>query len=221
MQNIWLWALVAWCSGGSCADMVTARKISSEVDLLGEILGLSEHERGEIQARADAQRAIELWRVFHGKADPDSVTVLDGAPARWPLEWVCVGHPEVVYYNSDKWYQDGRRTNYYHLHNPKIRLWHPVGSVELEMLPANQRASDQQFPIAGPFPEALTVLGDCLGWMLVAADGSESLFAEPEPGEVLCAVPGEPALVSIHPEAGVCAVLGGPGLRVERRGIVG
>jgi hypothetical protein len=172
-------------------------------------------------ARKDYDKAVELWRSFHQKADPDKVMTLEGAVASWPVEWVCVGRPEVVYYNSDKWYNDGRRQNYYHNHNPKVRVWHPAGSDELKMLPASQRMNDQAFPISSAFPQALTVLGDCLGWDLLRVRGSGSIFAAPDEGELLCAVPGEPALVSIHPELGVCAVLGGPGLRVEPRGIVG
>jgi hypothetical protein len=170
---------------------------------------------------SDYDKAVELWREFHQKGKPDRILDLEGVAASWPAEWVCVGHPTKVYYNSDKWYNDGRRQNYYHIHNPRVRTWHPAGSAELGMLPKKQRAKDQAFPISSAFPQALTVLGDCLGWDLALADGSGSIFASPDEGELLCAVPGEPALVSIHPRLGVSAVLGGPGLRVEPRGIVG
>lgn len=169
----------------------------------------------------DKKRATELWRQFHQKEKPDHIRTLEGRAATWPNEWVCVGRPETIYYNSDKWYKDGRRYNYYHNHTAKVRVWHPADSPVLKALSKDQRASDQKFPVKGDFPHAITVLGDCLGWDLARVDGSGLIFAEPDDGELLCALPGQAALVSVHPRKGVSAVIGGPGLRVEPRGIVG
>lgn len=158
--------------------------------------------------------AEDLWRTFHQKANPSKIATLKNAKGVWPKEWFCVGRLETVYYHSDKWYED-QAYNYYH--DTKACCWHPrikryEGLVEDDL--------GIVFPFARGFPTDLTVLGECIGWDLIGADGKIK-SAETDSGELLCAAPDGRVLVSLHPRHGVSAVLSGRDLRVEARGIVG
>lgn len=168
----------------------------------------------------DLKKAERAWMTFHQKKNPKVAFELTDANGVWPDAWVCVGECEVVYYRSDKWYSNGTWYKYYHNHGPNVKLWHPKGSSEAKALLKKGKASKSPMPIRR-LPDAVAVLGDSLGWKVRPFGSKVSVVAEVDQGELLCCTPDQKHLVVIHPETGVTAVISGPKLRVEARGVVG
>jgi hypothetical protein len=170
---------------------------------------------GKILGRPpDYAMAQKAWEMFHAKkAKPAEDIHLKGKARDWPTQWGYSGTVKTIYYASDKWEKDGDYLNYYHDHGKGIGCWLPKGTEPW--------LTSKQLPFQG-YPEALTVLGYCLGWDYQRPGSSQMFRAEQETGdELLCSFPNRKTLAVVSPRQGAVALVGGPGLIVEARGIVG
>jgi len=173
--------------------------------------------RGTVEqepSAADLKRARAVWKLFHAKEPTPAKDVhLSGKASEWPTRWGYCGRVKTIYYASDKWEDDGDYVNYYHDHGKGIGCWLPAG--------AESWLTSQRLPVK-KFPQSVSVLGYCLGWDYQRAGGNRMYRAEPETGdELLCSFPNRKTLVVASPRQGVVALVSGPGLVVEARGIVG
>lgn len=158
-----------------------------------------------------AQRA---WEIFHAKEPTSARDInLEGRARDWPKKWGYCGKVSTIYYASDKWEKDGDYVNYYHDHGQGIGCWMPAGTEPW--------LGSKKMPVRS-FPQSVSVLGYCLGWDY-ARPGEPGMFrASQETGdEMLCCFPNRKTLVVVSPSQGVVALVSGPGLVVEARGIVG
>ena len=158
-----------------------------------------------------AQRA---WEIFHSKKPTAARDIkLKGKAREWPKQWGYSGKVKTIYYASDKWEKDGEYVNYYHDHGKGIGCWMPAGTESW--------LTKQRLPVK-EFPQSVSVLGYCLGWDYTRPKGSKMYRAKQETGdELLCCFPNRKTLVVVSPRQGVVALVSGPGLVVEARGIVG
>jgi hypothetical protein len=163
----------------------------------------------------DLDKAVQTWKVFH-KKNSTKLIKINGKRAQWPSDWECLGRCHTIYYHSDKWYEN-ESYNYYHPHGTKVRIWVPAGVKGITNLP-RQRVNDQKFPLKHE-PDSLTILGDFLGYDLMTTDGG--IIEAESKGVLLCCTPDRKKLVAFDQKHGISALIGGPGLRVEGRGVVG
>lgn len=163
---------------------------------------------------AELAQAREVWELFHDKAPTPAEDIhLKGAARQWPSSWGYGGEMETVYYASDKWEPDGDFINYYHDHGKGIGFWMPQGEESW--------LGSKRLPVRG-LPESVAVLGYCLGWDYKRVGTDRMFRATPDDGEeLLCSFPNRKHLIVVHPSRGVVALISGPGLVVEARGIVG
>lgn len=161
----------------------------------------------------DLELAQRAWELFHAKKNPPKNISLKGKARDWPRSWGFGGQAVTVYYSSDKWKENGDYINYYHDHGGGIGLWLPSGDeswLQQKTLPLRK------------FPQAVSVLGYFLGVDYERAGGKKLFRATPEDGEeLLCCFPDRKHLVVVHPNRGAAALIFGPGLIVEARGVVG
>lgn len=177
------------------------------LDLFNEILGRE-------PSADDIERARQAWELFHDKPPRPAKDIhLHGAARDWPKKWGFGGKMKTVYYASDKWEKDGDFINYYHDHGKGVGFWMPKGEEPW--------LGSKRMPVRS-FPESVAVLGYCLGWDYQRVGTDRMFRAAPEDGEeLLCSFPDRKRLIVVHPERGVVALISGPGLIVEARGIVG
>lgn len=157
------------------------------------------------------EKASSVWKLFHKKPQPRELIDVN---ISWPEKWEYAGEAVTTYYDSDKWSEGGKFTKYFHDHTGgKIKIWHPAG-----MFPWT--ATSTRNPPA-PTPAAAAVLGFSLGVDVKRHDTGEVQHAYPEKGSYLVAAPAKKHLWIVEPTRGVVAMIEGPGLVVEARGIVG
>lgn len=162
---------------------------------------------------ADKKKSVEVWKDFHDKDNAKLVQSFTGVA--WPSSWDRIGRCITIYYASDKWEPDGRFINYYHDHGSSISIWMPRGMTEY---------GSRGKPPVRRWPSSGAVLGKCLGWEFdPEVEGSEVVEAFPARGEhpLLCSFPNRKVLFVYEPSKGVIALVEGPGLVVESRGVVG
>jgi hypothetical protein len=156
-------------------------------------------------------KASAVWKLFHKKDQPRELININ---VPWPSRWEYAGEAVTTFYNSDKWSKDGEFTRYYHDHEGhNIGVWHPAGMF------AWTKLSPQ--PPRAKLPSAVAVLGFSLGVDVKRHDTGKKLHAAAEKGAYLVASPDRKRLWIVEPRNGVVAMIAGPGLIVESRGIVG
>lgn len=159
-----------------------------------------------VRQRKDAEAA---WKLFHKR------TAVDWAkPVKlkkpFPTAWDLVGRCVTTYYASDKWQKD--RTffeRYYHDHDKETQVWVPSQGGKGESGPPAK--------IAKP-PSAVVMLGYALGFD--TKRGKEKGKLQPRSGALLVCAPDKRRLYVLE-DGEVAAMVWGPKLRVEARGIVG
>lgn len=161
--------------------------------------------------KASVSKAAAVWKLFHKKPEPRE---LIDVHIEWPAAWEYAGEAVTTYYNSDKWSRDGKFTRYYHDHEGhRISIWHPAGMFDwTKKSPKPPRFTP---------PAAVAVLGFSLGVDVKRHDTGKTQHASPEREARLVASPDRHLLWIVEPSNGIVAMIAGPGLKVEGRGIVG
>jgi hypothetical protein len=155
--------------------------------------------------------AEKAWTLFHKRGEVDWVKPIK-LKQPFPEEWGYLGRCKTTYYASDKWQKD--RTffeRYYHDHDKRTGIWVPAGSVE--GLGSKQPPEKWLKP-----PKAVASLGLALSFDIVR-DGKPSQVI-PARGALLVCSPDKRRLYVLEDNK-VAALIWGPALRVEARGIVG
>jgi len=160
---------------------------------------------------AAVTKAASVWKLFHKKAEPRE---LIDVSFEWPSAWEYAGEAVTTFYDSDKWSKDNKFTKYFHDHEGhNISIWHPAGMFDwTKKSPKPPRFTP---------PAAVAVLGFSLGVDVKRHDTGalKHIFTEREAR--LVASPDRKLLWIIEPSTGIVAMIAGPGLKVEARGIVG
>lgn len=126
------------------------------------------------KAGKSIDHAMDRYEVFHAKPPMRIVDLGHDLPS----EWVCVGECLAVMYRTDKWHADGDDEDYKHLHDEAderpykvgrgVKLYEPKAEWARSTVDGKRRASrppkSQRLPV--PRPEALTLLGYCLGFFV-------------------------------------------------------
>jgi len=174
------------------------------------------------------QEAEEVYKRFYGKRDVEwSEPVVLTKP--FPKTWGFAGQCITTYYLSNKWQDDPNfYERYYHDHRRKtvmskgVGIWLAQGSMP--WLANEQPPKDITTP-----PQAAAALAYSLGFDIIRPGQKKLGRVDPDPGSVLVSSPEGRRLYvleNIEPTrdglAGeVTALIWGPSLRVEARGIVG
>jgi len=158
----------------------------------------------------DTELSRKAWTIFHDKEEPPKDIKVTGKASEWPTKWQFAGNLDTIYYASDKWKADGDYLNYYH--DTGAQLWLPQGSESF-------LTNAKKCPVK-KFPQAMAVLGYCLGVDFRRASDYRFVRAQPE-DELLCAFPNRKFLAVVHPRRGVVALASGRRLDVRAEGIVG
>lgn len=159
--------------------------------------------------RVEAERA---WKDFTKKSAIDFETTLTDP---WPKSWVHVGEAKVTYYSSDKWKQKGDFEKYFHDHKRGVQIW-----IASDL--AKSLGIDPVDVTKPPLkPRAAAVLGFSLGVDFVGSDGTKrKLMPDYGDDSLLLCSPDRKKLYITEGKK-VVAVISGPSLAVEPRGIVG
>lgn len=177
--------------------------------------------------------AMSRYEVFHSKK-PIRVAELDHD---LPDSWVRVGECVAVMYRTDKWKSFGNDIDYKHLHDAGDDKPYPIGKGVKFFEPASEAKKSvvagrkpsklgkpQRLPVGKP--EAITLLGYCLGFFVRRDDDGEIYESNPR-GAYLFASPSGNMLTVYSPDEQpdgssgfLCAMAGGK-LRVVADGIDG
>lgn len=131
----------------------------------------------EVVGRAgkSVEGAMDRYETFHAKPPMRVVDLGHDLPT----EWVCVGECLAVMYRTDKWHEDGDDEDYKHLHDETedkpykvsrgVKLFEPKtewsrSTVDGKKRPRQSQPKVQKLPVSRP--EALTLLGYCLGFFV-------------------------------------------------------
>lgn len=162
--------------------------------------------------------AMDRYRTFHAK-DPIRIAELKHD---LPTHWKEVGDALAVMYRTDKWKRDGTDEDYKHLHDAGDDKPYDIGKGVRIYEPVRGRG--RSLPVARP--QALTLLGYCLGVFVRKDDDGEIYEANPR-GCYLFSSPSGNMLAIYSPEqqpdgsSGFLAVMAGGKLRVLKDGIDG
>lgn len=178
-------------------------------------------------------KAASRYEVFHDK-DPIRFAELRHD---LPDKWVCVGDCLAVMYRTDKWKKFGNDVDYKHLHDKGEKKEYPLGKGVKIYEPASEATksrvdgkephltrNEQKLPVNKP--EAITLLGYCLGMFVRRYDTGEIYEVNPR-GTYLFSSPSGNMLTVYAPEkqpdgyAGFMCVMAGGKLRVLEGGIDG
>lgn len=178
-------------------------------------------------------KAAKRYEVFHDK-DPIRFAELRHD---LPEKWVCVGDCLAVMYRTDKWKKFGNDVDYKHLHDKAEKKEYPLGKGVKIYEPTSEATKsrvdgkephltrkEQKLPVSKP--EAITLLGYCLGMFVRRYDTGEIYEVNPR-GTYLFSSPSGNMLAIYSPEkqpdgyAGFLCVMAGGKLRVLEGGIDG
>jgi hypothetical protein len=181
----------------------------------------------------DLDKAMDRYETFHAKK-PLRLIELEH---ELPDEWVCIGDALSVMYRTDKWKPDGTDEDYKHLHDKGdekpydlgkgVRLYEPSSEASRSRVDGDARrapSAGRRLPVARP--EALALLGYCLGLFVRRDDDSEVYEVNPR-GCYLFSSPSGNMLALYSPDeqpdgsSGFLAVMAGGNLRVLKDGIDG
>lgn len=179
--------------------------------------------------------AMDRYETFHDKA-PIRVAELDHD---LPKSWVCVGEALAVMYRTDKWKKDGTDIDYKHLHDKGedkpyefgkgVKFYEPASEVRKSKVNGRRTSRSpkkraQRLPTGRP--EALTLLGYCLGVFVQRYD-DETIYEVNPRGCYLFSSPSGNMLAVYSPDeqpdgsSGFLAAMAGGNLRVLKDGIDG
>jgi hypothetical protein len=162
----------------------------------------------------EVEEAKQAWKGFHKRNDVDWVKKVH-LKEPFPKSWGFVGRCVTTYYASDKWQEDRDFfERYYHDSDKDTGLWVPV-SNEFTWLGDRQPPSRWVKP-----PKSLAVLGFALGFDTIRHDNKNEGQWKPKKGSLLLTGPKERRLYVLE-DGRITALVWGPKLRVEPRGIVG
>ena len=172
----------------------------------------------------DLDAAMKRYSTFHKKAPIRVAELGHELPARWS----CVGDCVAVMYRTDKWKADGTDEDYKHLHDKGDEKPYEVGEGVrfYEPASAHPEGGGPAEPIPVDEPEALTLLGYCLG-LFVRRDSDGELYEVNPRGCYLLCSPSGDMLTGYSPDeqpdgsSGFLALSAGGGLRVLKDGIDG
>jgi len=189
-----------------------------DTNFFGHDLDDEEIDRLSGKEGRDIDAAMDRYKTFHAK-DPIRVAELDH---ELPTRWKPVGDALAVMYRTDKWKRDGNDEDYKHLHDKAddkpyeirkgVRIYEPV------------RSGGSGLPV--PRPQAVTLLGYCLGVFVRKDDDGEIYEANPRGCYLFSSPSGDMlAIYSPHEQSdgssGFLAVMAGGNLRVLKDGIDG
>lgn len=178
----------------------------------------------------DLDAAMDRYETFHAKA-PIRVAELEHD---LPKSWVPIGDALAVMYRTDKWKKDGSDVDYKHLHDKGddkpyelgkgVRFYEPASEASKSRVQGRRSSrpnrKSEGLPVARP--EALTLLGYCLGVFVHRYDDEEEVVHEVNPrGCYLFSSPSGDMLAMYSPDKGFLAVMAGGNLRVLKDGIDG
>ena len=170
-------------------------------------------DKGKISVK-DRKAAEATWKMFHKRNEIDGATKLEGDI--WPKAWAYAGWCVTTYYASDKWQRD--RTffeRYYHDHDKDTGIWLPKGSEKW----LDTKHSVPDFEI----PSSVAILGYALSFDIIqhnAKPGSDKKGKIiPERGSLLVVAPTKKHIFVVE-DGKIVALIWGPKMRVEARGIV-
>lgn len=168
-----------------------------------------------VMSTKDRKAAESAWKMFHKRNEVDGSTKLEGDI--WPQAWAYAGRCVTTYYTSDKWQRDRKFfERYYHDHDKDTGIWLPKGSEK--WLDAKHTVPD--FKIPG----SVAILGYTLSFDIIQHD-SKALHAKkgkviPEQGSLLVVGPTKKHIFVVE-NGRIVAMVWGPKMKVEARGIVG
>jgi hypothetical protein len=184
--------------------------------------------------------AMSRYEVFHAKR-PMRVVDLGH---ELPSQVVPVGQVLSTMYRTDKWHKDGDDEDYKHVHDNSrggkdreysfgkgVIAYEPAREVRRSVIESGGKRSkttvitkSERFPVAKP--EALTLLGYCLGFFIQRFDDEEIYELNPRGCYLFCSPSGD-MLAVYSPKAqpdgskGFLVIMAGGGLRVLKDGIDG
>ena len=149
--------------------------------------------------------ALDLYRTFTAK-HPNWVTAL-GDDIQFPERIGRTGRALRIWYASDKWRVDNDMQLYVHTYDGVVDFCEPwrKGLQEVQ---------------APRWPREIVQLGRCVAVEVERNPGVVRYPLLPD-GTLLCATPDRTALVLVHPDIGILAVIVGGEQRVTERGIEG
>ena len=177
---------------------------------------------------ADQREAEEIYKSFYNKDDVDWTEPV-GLTEPFPCQWGYAGECVTTYYLSNKWQDDPNfYERYYHDHKRKrimskgVGIWLPEGSQPW--------LTDKQptKKVAEP-PKAVAALAYSFGFDIKRPGQKKVGRLDPDPGSMLVSSPEGKRLYVLEDIANkggkltgkITALIWGPSLRVEARGIVG
>lgn len=184
--------------------------------------------------------AMNRYEVFHAKR-PMRVVDLGH---ELPSQVVPVGQVLSTMYRTDKWHKDGDDEDYKHVHDSSrgakekeyefgrgVIAYEPAREARRSVIESGGRrskttviAKPERFPVAKP--EALTLLGYCLGFFIQRFDDEQVYELNPRGCYLFCSPKGD-MLAVYSPKAqpdgskGFLIIMAGGGLRVLKDGIDG
>lgn len=182
--------------------------------------------------------AMDKYEVFHAKRPLRTVELKHDLPS----SWVCVGQAVSTMYRTDKWHDDGDDEDYKHVHDLSdgkeyefgrgVFMYEPSSQASKSKVEddrgrhvrANADVKPEKLPV--PKPDALTLLGYCLGMFVRRFDDGEIYELNPRGCYLFCSPSGDMlALYSPKKQpdgsSGFLCVLAGGKLRVIEDGIDG
>ena len=156
-------------------------------------------------------KSENVWKRFHKRNVIDGTVKLSKSNL-WPSTWCLAGRCVTTFYSSDKWQKDRSFfERYYHDHGRKTNIYLPKG--EFPWLGASP---DKKYMGR---PKEAAILGYALGFDIKRSNGKKAKLT-PAKGSLLICGPGERVLYVVE-DGKIAALICGPSLKIEARGIVG
>jgi hypothetical protein len=187
----------------------------------------------------DLDSAMGRYETFHAKKPMRVAELSHELPSRV----VPVGQVISTMYRTDKWHKDGDDEDYKHVHDNSsggtdkeyefgkgVIAYEPAEEVSKSVVESAGKREKRKAEKAKPFPvrkpEALTLLGYCLGVFVQRFDDEEVYELNPRGCYLFCSPSGD-MLALYSPDAqpdgsrGFLMIMAGGGLRVLKDGIDG
>jgi len=139
----------------------------------------------------DIDMAMDMYEVFHAKRP---LRLVELPPL--PTKLVAVGEAQSTMYRTDKWHLDGKDEDYKHVHDKGERARYEFGEGVVVYEPAAEaskstvggrhvgRGKAVHFPVTRP--DALSMLGYCLGFFVRRYDDEETYEVNPRGCYLFC-----------------------------------
>lgn len=184
------------------------------------------------------ESAMDRYETFHAKRPMRTVELRHELPS----SVVPVGQVVSTMYRTDKWHEDGDDEDYKHVHDNSrggkdreyefgkgVIAYEPAGQVSKSVVDKRaKKIGPAEKPVRLPVrkPEALTLLGYCLGIFVQRFDDEEVYEINPRGCYLFCSPAGD-MLALYSPDkqpdgsSGFLMIMAGGGLRVLKDGIDG